>query len=112
MLDTVPQDALGPLLIAVGGIVSVLVQRGRRESSDRFDRLERQLQDVSAQLVVVDKRQDLADVERAVIRNEVDTIKDRHAVVDMLHRRGVHRGSRRGLWLALAISLGCVMRWG
>lgn len=99
MLDAVPQDAVGPIAIAVGGIVTVLVQRGRRETSDRFDRIERTLLDVSDGLRVIDKRQDQADVERAVLRNEVDTIKDRHAVVDMLHRRGVHRGTRRGLWM-------------
>lgn len=110
-LSQLPPDALTGVLVAACGLVGVLVQRGRHETTERFDRIERQLGQVADQLHVMDMRQDRADVERAVLRNEVDTIKDRHAVVDMLHRRGVHKGSRKGLlWLG-ALALCCVYRW-
>lgn len=103
MFDLIPSAYVGPVVLGAFTLLGVLVQRGRRETSDRFDRVERSLGDVVDGLRTIDKRQDAADVERAVLRNEVDTIKDRHAVVDMLHRRGMHRGARRGmLWLLAA----------
>lgn len=100
---TVPVEVWAPTIGGAFTLLGILIQRGRRENADRFDRIARTLTDVQTDLRVMDKRIDVADVERAVLRNEVDTIKDRHAVVDMLHRRGVHRSNRkaRGLWLAL-----------
>lgn len=99
-MEWIPADIASGVLIGAFTLIGVLVQRGRRETTERFDRLAASIADLLITVAALDKRQDEAAIERAVIRNEVDTIKDRHAVVDMLHRRGVHRGSRRGLWLA------------
>lgn len=114
MLEAVPTEALGPLLVAVGGIVTVLIQRGRRETTERFDRIERQLGELVGTVAAIDKRQDQAEVERAVIRNDVETIKERHHLMDMLRRDGRHRAGRRaGLWILAALApIGAVMRWG
>jgi len=108
-------DIIGPGVIAVCGLLATLVQRGRRETTERFDRVERQLTQLTETVGQIDKRQDAADVERAVLRNEVDTIKDRHHLMDMLRRDGPrHRNGRRAaLWcMSAATALAAVMRWG
>lgn len=89
-----------PVLTGSFALLAVLVQRGRRETTDRFDNIARQLRELSEEVKGVKQVQHHAAVERAVLRNEVDTIKERHALVDMFKRQGTHRGSRRfGLWV-------------
>ena len=106
-------DLAGPVVVAAFTLVGVLVQRGRRETTERFDRLQSQLVELTTAVRTIDARQDRADVERAVLQNEVATIKDRHHLMDMIKRDPGRHRSRRGMWLlAAATALGCVMRWG
>jgi len=106
-------DVAGPVIIAAFTLVGVLVQRGRRETTERFDRVQSQLVELTAAVRTIDARQDRADVERAVLQNEVATIKDRHHLMDMLRRDPGRHRRRQGLWtLGWCLALGVVMRWG